>query len=57
VTASPSLRVRAGAGTNFAHIGSLLTNEVVQEIEANSDRTWLKIRKEDGSLTGWVSSE
>lgn len=57
VKASPSLRVRAGAGTNFAHIGSLLTNEVVQEIEANSDRTWLKIRKKDGSLTGWVASE
>ncbi|NJN80229.1 MAG: SH3 domain-containing protein [Anaerolineales bacterium] len=57
VTASPSLRVRDGAGTNFSQIGSVLLNEVVQEVDANSDRSWLKIRNADGTLTGWVSSE
>ncbi|MDP1545244.1 MAG: SH3 domain-containing protein [Anaerolineales bacterium] len=49
----PSLKVRSGAGLSFNQIGSILLNETVEEIGANSDRTWLNIRKLDGSLTGW----
>lgn len=52
-----SLRVRKGPGAAFEQIGSIPRNEVVEEISANSDRTWLNIRKADGSLTGWSSSE
>lgn len=57
VTASPSLRVRSGAGTSFPQVGSVLLNEVVEELEANADRSWLKIRKADNSVMGWVSSD
>jgi GH25 family lysozyme M1 (1,4-beta-N-acetylmuramidase)/uncharacterized protein YraI len=53
VTASPSLRVREGPGTSYASIGLLYPNDTVEEINANSDRTWLKVRKLDGSLIGW----
>jgi len=56
VTAT-SLRVRKGPATTFEQIGNILRNEVVQEIGANSDRTWLNIHKADGSLTGWCLSE
>ena len=53
VTASPSLKVREGPGTTYNAIGLLYPNEIVEEINANSDRTWLKVRKSDGSLIGW----
>ena len=56
VTAA-SLRVRKGPGTTFEQIGSMLLNEVVQEIGADSDRTWINIRRADGTLTGWGSVE
>ncbi len=49
----PSLKVRKEASLTAAQIGSILLNEVVEEIGANADRTWLHIRKMDGSLTGW----
>lgn len=48
-----SLKVRDGAGLSFNQIGSIALNEVVEKLEANADGTWLKIRKKDGSLTGW----
>ena len=56
VTAVPSLKVREGPGVTYNAIGLLYTNETVEEINANSDRSWLKIRKADGSLIGWSSS-
>ncbi|MCE9645052.1 MAG: SH3 domain-containing protein [Chloroflexi bacterium] len=52
----PSLKVRAGAGTTFNQLGSIVLNEIVEEIGANSDRSWLNIRKLDQSLTGWSFS-
>ncbi len=52
-----SLRVREGAGTTFKQVGSVVLNEVVQEIGANADRSWIQIRKADGSLTGWCAGE
>jgi len=48
-----SLKVREGAGLNFAQIGSLTLNEVVEKIGENSDGTWLNIKNADGTLTGW----
>ncbi|GAB4399372.1 MAG: hypothetical protein OHK003_23490 [Anaerolineales bacterium] len=56
VTAS-SLRVREGPSTNALQIGSIVLNEVVEEIGATANRSWLQIRRQDGSLTGWSSSE
>lgn len=53
VTASPSLKVREGPGLTYNSIGLLYPNEIVEEIGANSDRTWLRVRKADGSLSGW----
>jgi uncharacterized protein YgiM (DUF1202 family) len=54
VTAS-RLYVREGPATSFKSVGYLSLNEIVFEIEANADRSWLKIRRADG-LTGWVSA-
>jgi GH25 family lysozyme M1 (1,4-beta-N-acetylmuramidase)/uncharacterized protein YgiM (DUF1202 family) len=48
-----SLKVREGPGLSFKQIGSITINEVVEKINANSDGTWLNVRKLDGSLTGW----
>lgn len=48
-----SLKVREGPGLNFNQLGSIKLNEVVERLDGNSDNTWLKIRKLDGSLTGW----
>ncbi len=51
-----SLKVRSGPGTTFNQLGSILLNEIVEEIDANADRSWLKIRNLDGSLIGWSFS-
>ncbi len=51
--ASPSLKVREGPGTGYDAIGLLFPNDTVEEINATTDRTWLKVRKADGSLMGW----
>lgn len=48
-----SLKVRTGPGQSFEQIGSIKLNEVVERLESNPDETWHKIRKLDGSLTGW----
>ncbi|MCQ3935976.1 MAG: hypothetical protein DPW18_02895 [Chloroflexi bacterium] len=49
----PSLKVREGPGLGYTQIGSILLNEVVEEVDSNPDKTWLKIRRKDDSLTGW----
>lgn len=57
VTASPTLRVRKGAGTTFEIVGSLNYNEKVEEIGSNTDRSWLQVvRLPDKGLTGWCSA-
>lgn len=48
-----SLKVRSGPGLSFNQIGSIKLNEVVERLESNPDETWHKVRKLDGSLTGW----
>lgn len=49
----PSLKVRKEPSLLGQQVGSILLNEIVEEIGANEDRTWLNIRKLDDSLTGW----
>lgn len=56
VTAA-SLRVRSGPDTASAIIGSLVLNETVEEINANSDRSWLKIYRASDNLQGWCLSQ
>ncbi|HJS19862.1 MAG TPA: SH3 domain-containing protein [Anaerolineales bacterium] len=51
-----SLNVREGPGTNFRVIGSFQLNNIVEELEANSDRTWLQVRRLTDGLTGWSSA-
>jgi GH25 family lysozyme M1 (1,4-beta-N-acetylmuramidase)/uncharacterized protein YraI len=55
VTAS-SLVVREGPGLDFKQIGGVFFNDTVEELEANADRTWLKIRNSNGSMIGWCFS-
>ncbi|MCA1900532.1 MAG: SH3 domain-containing protein, partial [Chloroflexi bacterium] len=57
VTASPSLKVREGPGQNYAQIGSLPLNTKVVELDANANRSWLKVKTLDGSLSGWSSAD
>ena len=38
-------------------VGLLYFGEIVEEIDATADGTWLNIRKTDGSLTGWSLSK
>ncbi|MBM3126298.1 MAG: hypothetical protein FJZ87_14725 [Chloroflexi bacterium] len=54
VTAT-ALRVREGPGTNYAAIGMLYKGDIVEELEATNDRTWIKILTSKG-LIGWSSA-
>jgi uncharacterized protein YgiM (DUF1202 family) len=53
--AASKINVRDGAGTNFAVIGSLNKDEVVEALNANSDQSWIRFRRVDG-WTAWVAS-
>ena len=53
VTASSSLNIRSGAGTNYSIIGSLPSKASVQILETLNG--WYKIKY--NSLTGYVSSQ
>ncbi len=54
VIAQPSLKVRKGPGLTEESIGLLYPNEQVEEIGANSDRSWLRIQRlPDKALKGW----
>jgi uncharacterized protein YgiM (DUF1202 family) len=54
VTAS-RLNMRAGPGSNFRSLGYLIQNEIVEELETNADKSWIKVRRADG-LSGWCSA-
>jgi len=54
VTAS-RLHVREGPATSYRSLGYVNQNEIVDEIEKNTDKTWIKIRRSDG-LIGWSSA-
>lgn len=51
-----SLRIRSGPGTTFEVVGALSKDDLVEEINSNSDKSWLKVRRKD-ALTGWSASE
>ncbi len=48
--------VRSGPGTNYDIIGRLKQDDIVVEISANTDRTWIKIKRSD-NLVGWASND
>ena len=54
VTAS-RLHVREGPGTSYKSLGYISRNEIVDEVGANADRSWIQIRRADG-LVGWSSA-
>ncbi len=41
---------------SYQQIGSVKFNEIVESLDASQDGVWLKIRKLDGSLTGWCAA-
>lgn len=53
---APSLRLRDGPGTNFEIVGRVKKDDILVEITANMDRTWIKLRRSDG-LIGWASND
>jgi len=50
-----TINAREGAGTNFAAIGSLSKDEIVEALSANPDQSWIRLRRVDG-WTAWASS-
>jgi uncharacterized protein YgiM (DUF1202 family) len=52
-----TLNVRQGPGTNFPVVGFLRRNEIVEALEANSDASWLRVRRLSDGLTGWASGQ
>lgn len=56
VTAS-SLKVREGPGLDYNAIGLYYFGELVEKIDATPDGEWIKVRNQDGSLTGWSFGE
>src|ERR1041385_5188526 len=46
---------REGAGTNYNVVGYLNKDEVVEALNANSDQTWIRIRRVD-SWAAWAPS-
>ena len=46
---------REGPGTNFNVVGFLNIDEVVEALNANSDQTWIRIRRVDG-WAAWAPS-
>ncbi|HLO32523.1 MAG TPA: SH3 domain-containing protein [Anaerolineales bacterium] len=51
-----TLYVREGPGTNFKSVGYLVRNDIVEGLEFNGDRSWMRIRRLSDGLTGWASS-
>jgi GH25 family lysozyme M1 (1,4-beta-N-acetylmuramidase)/uncharacterized protein YraI len=51
-----SLNVREGPGTTFGVIGSFVRYDIVEELEANPNRTWLRVRRLTDGFTGWSSA-
>ena len=49
------LNVRGGPGTNFTITGFLNKDEVVEALSANTDQSWIRVRRVDG-WTAWASS-
>ncbi|MCZ2127414.1 MAG: SH3 domain-containing protein [Anaerolineales bacterium] len=52
-----SLRVRETPDLNGKQIGSIFSNEVVEKLDENANKTWFKIRRPSDNLIGWVSAD
>lgn len=50
------LNMREGPASTFKSLGYADRNEIVDEIETNADKSWIKIRRSDG-LVGWSSAK
>jgi GH25 family lysozyme M1 (1,4-beta-N-acetylmuramidase)/uncharacterized protein YraI len=50
-----ALNVREGPGTNYKIIGTLRSNEVVEELSVSTDGGWVKFKRYPDGLTGWAS--
>jgi len=51
-----ALNVRKGPSTNFESVGFLVRNDIVEELDANQDRSWLQVSRDSDGLTGWCSA-
>lgn len=56
VTAT-SLNVREGPGLEFNSLGLVYKDNLVEELDTTTDKTWIKIRNTNGSLIGWCYGE
>lgn len=50
-----ALNVRSGPGTSNEKVGSVSQGQILVELEANQDGSWVRIQRFDG-LTGWCSA-
>lgn len=53
-TATTTLNVRTGPGTNYRVIGALSPNQIVNVVECNAANTWCRVQ--DRTLSGWASA-
>jgi GH25 family lysozyme M1 (1,4-beta-N-acetylmuramidase)/uncharacterized protein YraI len=51
-----SLYAREGPGTSYKAVGFFVRDDVVEELDANNGRTWLRVRRLKDGLTGWSSA-
>ena len=51
-----ALYVREGPGTNYRSVGHLVRNDIVEVLAANTDGSWMQVRRISDGLTGWCSS-
>lgn len=51
------LRVREGAGVNYAQIGMVKPGEVYEILDTDATATWYQIEFGDPKVRGWVSKE
>ena len=50
-----ALYVREGPATTFKALGYIVRDDVVEELESNSDGSWKRVRRLSDGLTGWCS--
>jgi uncharacterized protein YgiM (DUF1202 family) len=50
------LNIRSGPGTSYSIAGTLKQNDIVAGLSANSDASWIQIKRSDG-LVGWCFAQ
>ena len=51
-----ALYLREGPDSSFRPVGHLVRDDVVEELESNSNRSWKRVRRLTDQLTGWCST-